>query len=140
MTILPADLHFQRSFGWGVLLLSDADTGDIPVTTEPGPVVATDTAVAICVRDASDVEVDGMADAEEVPQVVVNVSVTAGPSPHSPLAFDGVVAVPSGTLLLGDAEHEQALPVGPGTYRVQVWLDDRDHAENVRIALTPTDG
>ena len=120
-------------------MLSDARAEYTPLEFQAGPVAATSTALAIRVRHASDVEFKGLPADAIVPEFAVNVTVAAGPSPDVPLAFDGVVAVPSGTLLLGDADQEDALPIEPGRYRVQVWLDDSDHAENVRIALTPAD-
>lgn len=135
----PVDLDLQRPFGWGVLMLSDAHTNDTPLSLDSGPVAATPGAVAVKVRHAQDVEFDGLDDDEEVPLFVVNVSMAVGPSRDSGLAFDGVLDLPSGTLLIGDADREDVVTIDPGLYRVQIWLDDWDYAENVRIALTSAD-
>lgn len=121
-------------------MVSDAHTEDTPVSMEMGPVAATPTALAIRVRHASDVEFDGVNDNEEVPAFVVNVSVVTGALRDSALAFDGALDVPSGTLLIGDADQEDAVHVDPGSIRVQIWVDEPDYAENVRIALTSRGG
>lgn len=134
--MLPVDLRLQRPFGWGVLMLVDAQAHDTALALATGPVAATPTALAIRVRHAQDVELDVHDGESVVPLCTVNVAVAAGPSTDADLAFDGVLDVPSGTLLVGDPDQENALDVGPGRYRVQVWLDDPDHAEHVRIAIS----
>lgn len=138
--MLPVDLRLQRPFGWGVLMLGDAQTQDTPLALLTGPVAATPTALAIRVRHAQDVEFDGLDDDSVLPSCTVSVAVAAGPSTDADLAFDGVLEVPSGTLLIGDADQKDALDIVPGRYCVQVWLDDADYAEHVRIALSEDGG
>jgi hypothetical protein len=48
-----------------------------------------------------------------------------------------VIDVPSGVLTVGDAEHEDALELGPGRWAVQVGCSPHDFAENVHVWLQP---
>jgi hypothetical protein len=128
-------LQLRRSFGWGVLLISDARSRDIPVSLPKGPVTATDTAVAIAVRHAQDVDYEG----GETAPAAVSVNVLAGPADVAATDFEGSIRLGSGVLAVGDAEQEETVDVRPGSYRVQVRLDHPEYAENVDVWLTPAD-
>lgn len=70
-----------------------------------------------------------------IPPAEVQVDVLVGDRPRSEVHFSGVIDVPSGVLTLGDAEHEDAIEIGPGRWTVQVACSPHEFAENVRVWL-----
>jgi len=138
----PSPAHEQtvrRPFGWGVLFIGDSEAQ--PVEVDPHAAVTwgrEDEAVAVLVRHAQDVDaevLDGLGDEDDVPLVEVTVTIrwTAAPAPDS----EGVLAVPSGLIIIGDAERQDVVAVSPGRWRVQVTLEPSEHAEQVGLWLTP---
>jgi hypothetical protein len=130
------ELDVQRSFGWGFVLIADSRAPDIPDLFGDGIVVATSTAVAVLVRHAQDVNAEGLDDEDEVPPFSVSVHVWTGRSTDVATIFDGVIAVPSGQLTVGDADRVDLLAIGPGRWRIQIVLAPEVHAENVGIWIT----
>jgi hypothetical protein len=66
-------------------------------------------------------------------EVTVNVHWVPGDTADA----EGFLAVPSGVLVIGDADLEEPLAVTPGRWRVQVSLKPQEHAERVDLWLTP---
>lgn len=130
-------LVIERPFNWGVLLVSDQFTDDIPGSSQTGFSVSQQ-ALAIAVRHAQDVDYDDL-DLEPddvVPPTQVRVRVLEGRCPQ-PTDFDCQIAVPSGKLSIGDAEHEVLIDVESGTYRIEVALDVAEHPESVEVWWSP---
>lgn len=126
----------RRPFGWGLLLLMDRDASDVPELTDT---VVSQSAhgLAVKVLHAQDVDLRGFESDEVISPAKVQVDVLVGNRPRSEVLFSGVIDVPSGVLILGDAEHEDALEIGPGRWAVQVDWSPHEFAENVRVWLQP---
>jgi hypothetical protein len=133
------DVALRRPFGWGVLFLGDSRADHIEV--DPETLVTwgrEDQTVAVLVRHAQDVDadvLDALADDDEVPEVEVSVNVHWGAADTADV--EGVIAVPSGVLAIGDADVEEPISVTPGRWCVQISLEPREHAERVDVWLTP---
>jgi hypothetical protein len=133
------DVTLQRAFGWGVLFLGDSNAE--PIDVDPDSIVTwgrEDQTVAVLVRHAQDVDadvVDALDDDDEVPLVQVTVNVHWFPADTA--GAEGFVAVPSGVLVIGDADLEESLAVTPGRWRVEVSLEPQEHAERVDLWFTP---
>jgi hypothetical protein len=129
----------QRAFGWGVLFFGDSNAQ--PAGMDADAVVtwgSEDEAVAVLVRHAQDIDadvLDALDDDQEAPLVEITVSVHWGATDSADA--DGFIAVPSGVLVIGDADWEEPLAVLPGRWRVQVSLEPEEHAERVDLWLTP---
>jgi hypothetical protein len=133
------DVTLQRPFGWGVLFLGDSDAE--PIDVDPDTIVTwgrEDQTLAVLVRHAQDVDadvLDALDDDDKVPLVEVTVNVHW--TPVGTADAEGIIAIPSGVLVIGDADHEEPFAVTPGRWRVQVSLEPQEHAEHVDLWLTP---
>lgn len=133
------DVTLQRAFGWGVLFLGDSNAESTEV--DPDAIVTwgrEDQTIAVAVRHAQDVDanvLDALDDDDEVPLVEITVNVHWVPAAAADA--EGFIAVPSGVLVIGDADQEEPLAVTPGRWRVQVSLEPQEHAERVDLWLTP---
>jgi hypothetical protein len=126
----------KRPLWWGLLLLLDRDTSEVPESTDA--VVSTGTeGLAVKVLHAQDVDLSGFDDHEVVPLALVQIEINVGAAPPGDVAFSGEIDVPSGVLSVGDAEQEDALQIGPGRWAVQVDYAPPEHAERVRVWLQP---
>lgn len=128
-----------RPFWWGLLLLMDRDASDVPELTE-AVVSQSAHGLAVKVLHARDVDLHGFESDEVIPPAKVQVDVLVGDRPRSEVLSSGVIDVPSGVLTLGDAEHEDALEIGPrpveGAGRL---LPTRVRGERPRVATAHVD-
>lgn len=129
-------LELHRPFHWGVLLIGDPETADIPERGPEGAIVSSGAVVVVPVRHAQDVEFSGRDD-EEIPPFVVSVCCLRGVAQSQELSFDGVVDLPSGLMSIGDADTEEILTLTPGTYRLQIEVHPSDHPERVHVWYSP---
>lgn len=128
-------LRLSRPFGWGVVIVMDRDSADVPERLNESGVASSPTALAFRVRHAQDVELEGLDPDDELAPFAVSVDVAIG-SPVEPFSFAHEILIPSGVVTIGDADHEDELSVSPGRWRVTVNLEPEDHAENVKVWLT----
>jgi hypothetical protein len=120
-----------RAFAWGIVLIGEADTQDIPSPERDKAIVSSDSAVVVLVRHAQDV-VD--LDDEEF---LVEVRCTAGSTDRDDVSFDGDILISSGRLSIGDADHEDTLIVAPGRWRLQVAAEPMQRPERVAVWFSP---
>lgn len=145
MTVRSSDQRgertLHRAFGWGVLFIGDA-TADI-VEVDPDTRVTWGNgreAVAVLVRHAQDVDddvLDGLDDDDEVPDAEVTVVVRWGAEAGRETDADGLIAVPTGLLTVGDADAEERFQLAPGTWRLQLVFDRPQDADRVDVWLSP---
>ena len=55
MSGLRDSFNTIRAFGWGIVIVGDSDTQEIPAPDRDKPIVSSDSAVVILVRHAQDV-------------------------------------------------------------------------------------
>lgn len=125
-------LEFHRPFHWGIVVVGDRESTDIPEIRPDELVASSASEVVVPVRHAQDVEVVGRQD-EEIPFFEVSVSCSPGVVEGQELRFDGIVTLPSGVLSIGDADDEALVPLTPGLHRLQIAVEPRDHSERVHI-------
>ena len=131
---------WRRAFGWGVLFIGDA-TADVVVVDPDVPFTwgTVDEAFCVVVRHGQDVDDDvleGLAPDDEVPWAEVSLEVRLGETAPDDVDGDGVVAVPTGVLTIGDADEEERFDVEPGLWRVQIALSPLQDAETVKIWIS----
>jgi hypothetical protein len=130
-TELVTSLHIERAFGWGLLLVMDQDSSDVPELST-ALVSASSTGLAVKVHHAADVDLAGFKDDEVIPLAQVEVDVHVGLSAPPDTHYRGSIDVPSGVITLGDADQEDRLDVEPGRWDVQVICIPADgHADKV---------
>ena len=132
--ILTSGFCVERPFGWGLMLVGDAASQDLPGIDPDTLVTATESSLAVCVRHAQDVDLDSA-----VRECHVRVEVRVNQHPDQTACFDGVINVPSGRITFGDADGVEELQVMPGHWRVQVAAEPEDHPEHVYIWITSAD-
>ncbi len=120
-------LNTTRAFAWGIVIIGDADTQDIPSPELGNAIVASDSAVVAKVRHAQDVV------NPEDDEFLVEVQCTAGEANRDDLSFDGAILVSSGRISVGDADHEDKLLVEAGRWRLQIAVEPIDHPERVQV-------
>ena len=118
-------------FGWGLLLIGDGASQELPSIRRGVAVTATGSVIAVGVRHAQDVE-PGSA----IHEFHVSVEVRVGQPADRSHCFDCLIDVPSGRITLGDADREEEVDVGPGRWRVQVALEPEDLPEHVDVWIT----
>jgi hypothetical protein len=128
------DVQLKRPFEWGLLLLLDREAPEGPQLTD-AVVSASPSALGVKVLHAQDVDLGGFEPGDVVPPAEVRVRIHVGDRPTSETLFSGSIDIPSGVLIVGDAEHEEALEVGPGRWSVQVDCSPADFAEDVQVWL-----
>lgn len=133
----PQQLRIRRSFNWGVLMLSDAGTEDVPELGRGSTFANTPHALGIAVRHAQDVDFEALDLAPDDVVPPAEVTLRVGPGQHEAEDFSCVLDLPSGELRIGDAEHEDAVSVPPGRYVLSVALDHLDHAQEVDVRWSP---
>lgn len=133
----PEGLAIERAFNWGIVLVSDANSRDLPELPRGSSFAASRDAVVIAVRHAQDVDfVDSdLRPDEAIPPATVTVRVGLGAQDRAD--FSCVLALRSGRLLVGDADHEDIVTVPPGEYTVAVGVDDAHSPERVDVTLAP---
>jgi hypothetical protein len=120
-----------RAFAWGVVLIGDADTQEIPSPEPDKAIVSSDSAVVMLVRHAQDVvDLDDEA-------FLVEVQCTAGSTDRDDVSFDGDILISSGRLSIGDADHEDTLIVASGRWRLQIAAEPIQHPERVTVWFSP---
>lgn len=132
----PEELSVERPFNWGVLVLVDAEVGEIPELPRDGTFGTSSHGLAVAVRHAQDVDLDTTEFGPDDLVPPATVSVRVGPGEHDRADFTCVLEVPSGNLHVGDSEHQDVLHVRPGAYQVTVVVDDVTYAEAVDIRLS----
>jgi hypothetical protein len=124
-----SELTATRSFAWGVLVVGDAESHDIPPLEPLKTIAATDSTVVIRVRHAQDVtDIDDS-------EFLVNVRVAAD-SGHGE-GVEATVAVPSGRLSVGDANAADIVNLRPGRWRLRIEVEPDDVPERVAVWLSP---
>jgi hypothetical protein len=86
-------LEFHRPFHWGIVVVGDRESTDIPEIRPDELVASSASEVVVPVRHAQDVEVVGRQD-EEIPFFEVSVSCSPGVVEGQELRFDGIVTLP----------------------------------------------
>ena len=139
MTDAGEDLRISRAFGWGLLIIADSTATDLDDVDPDLPVTWARDHAHVGVRHAQDVDVDDLEldDDDELPEAEVSVTVRLRAAAEDATAFDGVIEVPSGTITVGDADEEEALVVGAGSWRLQIDLDPPEHPTEVDIWVSP---
>jgi hypothetical protein len=127
-------LTVRRPFHWGLLLATDRDAQRVPELSE-GPVSTTADGLAIGVLHAADVDLTGYREDEEVPPALVTVEVILGGAAPSGSTFNGTLRLDSGLLSIGDADEEEVIETGVGTWRVAVICQPHDFPDHVTIWL-----
>jgi hypothetical protein len=130
-------LAFKRAFAWGILLVSDSQTKAIPELDHQAVVTASKEALAIVVHHAADVPYGDVPSDQIVPESEVAVRIYVQESAPRTPSFEAVMSVPSGTLTVGDADHEESLDIDPGRWHVRVVCTPWDHADEVDLWLLP---
>lgn len=117
-------MRSRRAWPWGLVLISDSESQESLPDRNEGLVVAAHSALAARILH----EVDGKATAE--------VWVSRRPQGLH-LVYDGDIDIPSGTIQISDAAGDaiESATVEPGSYSVQVYVDDDAHPERVIVAL-----
>ncbi len=125
-------LRVDRPFNWGIVILTDESSND-PINQIPTgstPVVIDSTGATIAVRHAQDVD-----DLDDEP-VAVTVEVILGAATQPP-TLGGTITIPTGALLVGDAEHFDVASLVPGDYRIAVLAVPAESAQHITIWLSP---
>lgn len=135
----PPKLHIRRPFNWGILMFSDAGSEHVPELGQDSTFATTAHALVVAVRHAQDVDFEArdLAPDDVIPPA--EVTVRGGPGRHEPEAEDCscVLDLPSGELRVGDAEHEDTVPLPSGRYVLTVTVDHIDHADEVDVRWSP---
>jgi hypothetical protein len=113
----------------GVLIVRDAESHDNPTLAAGATFGTTASSLAIGVRHAQDVA--HIAESE----FLVQVRCAEGTGDAD--GIDASIAVSSGRLTVGDANHEDVVRLDPGRWRVHIEADPPDMPERVVIWLTP---
>lgn len=127
---MPADveeLFTKRSFAWGVLMVGDAESSDIPTIPVGATVASTATTVVLAVRHAQDVD--------DVDQSEFLVEVRCALGAGDADCIYASIAVPSGRLAVGDADHVDVVRVRPGPVRLRIEVEPEDMPERVAVWL-----
>jgi hypothetical protein len=135
----------RRAFGWGIVVLADADPahGEVPDVETDKPVSATENGVVVLVRHAQDSDEYGDDDLLVLAQAEVTVRLLAEPEPDVPerdVLHTGLLRVPSRRLSVGDADDEVVMGVHHAnlvTVSVVAGTDIDDGADAVRVDLAP---
>ncbi|GAB3710937.1 NUDIX hydrolase [Mariniluteicoccus flavus] len=136
----PRSFGFSRSFGWGVVAISDPEATDVPGDLVDGPVTPAGHGLLVRVRHASDVEVPqalGPDDVVPPAQVAMRVHVDE-PMPANP-TWTGMLDLPSRSLVIGDADSEVELELDRPRCSVAVVLDPVDHATSLDLFVGDVD-
>lgn len=114
-------------------MISDEQHWEVPAP-DGSVVTATGSGLLISVHHAQDVNLEGLADDEPIPGFIVAVDCwrTAAPS-GTTVIWEGDLDIPSGRLLIGDAEREDVLELTPGRWHVEVAADPPDYPDEVAI-------
>jgi hypothetical protein len=121
------ELFTKRSFAWGVLIVGDAESSDIPTLPVGATVASTTTTVALAVRHAQDLD-----DVDES-EFLVEVRCALGAGDADCIRES--IAVPSGRLSVGDADHVDVMRVGPGRVHLHIDVEPEDMPERVTLWL-----
>jgi hypothetical protein len=124
----------KRTFGWGIVLFLDRDSGDVPELSD-SPVSQSPHGFVVKVHHAEDVDLDGFAGDKGVPPAEVQILIWLDREAPGPGTFSGVIEVPSGVLTVGDADHEDALAIGAGRWSVQIDCEPSIHSDRVAVWL-----
>jgi hypothetical protein len=124
----------KRPFGWGIVLFLDRDSVDVPELSDL-PVSQSPRGFVVKVRHAQDVDLDGFAYEDDVPPAEVQILIWLDHEAPGPVTFSCDIEVPSGVLTVGDADHQDALPIGAGLWSVQIDCEPPSHSDRVTVWL-----
>jgi len=127
-------LNTKRAFAWGIVIIGDADTQDIPSPNRDNTIVSSESAVVAMVRHAQDVV------NPEDDEFLVEVQCSAGVAGRDEVSFDGDIFISSGRISVGDADHEDNVSVEPGRWRLQIAVEPIEHPERVKVWFSPALG
>jgi hypothetical protein len=122
-------LSIKRPSNWGVVLVMDADTSDIPRELGRSGAGRSRTCLAFQVRHAQDHDIG-----HNPFEVCIDVRLGR---PDRTVELEHRIEVPSGTVTIGDAEGEERVDISGSSCLVSVELDDAQHAEHVVVWLAP---
>jgi len=54
-----------------------------------------------------------------------------------PPTLAGTISIPTGALLVGDAEHRDVASIVPGEYRIEVLAVPAEYAQQITVWLSP---
>ena len=109
----------------------DQRSRDVPTERDELGVARSRTGLYFPVRHAQDLDIE-----HDPGPFRVQVDIVMG-IPDDEVSFEHELEVDSGALTIGDPEGEELIEAPPGRYRVCVGLDEVEHAEYVRIWLSP---
>ena len=124
-------LHMVRSFSWGLLLIGDHGSADLPGEPPTAQTVATATqsAVAIAVRHAQDAELGDESAA------TVSVDLFVGSEPDGATDFTTTLNFTTGALDVGDAQAFDQVEIGPGRWHLGIACRPAQHPDQVAVWL-----
>jgi hypothetical protein len=108
----------RRPFAWGVLVVGDVNSRDIPALKPGENIAATSSTVVVRVRHAQDV-----ADIDDS-EFAVSVRVATGTSGGT--GHEAVITVTSGQLSVGDANTADLVKLQPGMWRLSIVAEPND--------------
>lgn len=138
----------ERPFHWGIVVVAGDDwdgTGEVPEFDPARMVAANDCIVTIAVRlaqDSGEFETgdDGVEYVKPAKATVVARLLDAWPTDSGRREiFEGIIAVPTGRLSIGDADGETIVAAHRGNNRIIVSVDDEVPAENLSPNLVYVD-
>lgn len=124
----------KRPFRWGIVLFLDRDSVEVPELSHSW-ISESRHGFVIKVRHAEDVDLNAVSDEEDVPPAEVQIAIWVDREAPGPVSYSGVVDVPSGVLAVGDADLEDALPIGAGRWSVQIACEPPTHSDRVTVWL-----
>jgi hypothetical protein len=129
-------LEVARPFEWGIVLVCDEQASDDWPSLERGAAFATSSScLAIVVRHAQDTDADlgSLQPSDPVPPFNVSVRCWVNETPPSDASIRVDLEVPSGRVVIGDAERWDTIDLVPGGWAVSVTTGPVDHPESVDI-------
>ena len=133
------EVTLARPWHWGIAIVSAPDAA-VPETLEPTLVTATPDALVIKVRHAQDIEAEAFEGDWDWATASIRVrSLTELDQTGEPVAFEGLLRVPTGELIIGDADSQVRVNDLSDPSRVRVYADNASDsgATSVRIDFEP---
>jgi hypothetical protein len=129
-------LEVERPFEWGIVVLCDEQSTDVLPALERGDAfTASKAGLVIVVRHAQDSDVDlatvGRSDPISPFMVSIRCWVNTEPPPEA--TIHAVLDVPSGRVVIGDAEGWDAIDLTPGRWAVRAATTPVDYPEAVKV-------
>ncbi|MCP4960887.1 MAG: hypothetical protein GY925_16675 [Actinomycetia bacterium] len=122
-------IHAHRPFNWGVLIVGDSTDLDLPSVGHDRTIGVGRRSIVIPVRHAQDIP-----STDDRP-FAVSISCDWVEARPSGPAFETVIDVRSGELLIGDADSSEKIRLERGSYRLFVVIHPDRHAEQVTVGI-----